>query len=271
MKSILHGLGSLVFPHNCILCQSNISELPFAQHGAQFSAPQIDGDDRIEGRIEKFPNKVSAPYLCRRCELKVKFNTPPFCLQCSRHLEKYTSQGLCRSCQKVRAHYDFSWAVTEYNDAMRRLIHLFKYRHKTLLRKTFGFLMHQFITSYQINLTEIDCLIPLPLHSSRQRERGFNQAELLAELLAPRLNVPVVRNNLKRTVPTQNQARLGLKERFTNIHDAFTITRPQELSDRNILLVDDLLTTGATASEAAKAIKNAGAARVGIFTLAIAN
>ncbi|NTV29263.1 MAG: ComF family protein [Candidatus Omnitrophica bacterium] len=113
-------------------------------------------------------------------------------------------------------------------------------------------------------------LVPIPLHPTRLRERGYNQSALIAERLTLTLGIPTVQHGLERARHTLRQSELGQKERFTNMHDAFKITAPSTFSGRKILLVDDLLTTGATASAAAQALKKAGAAQVGVLTLAIA-
>jgi ComF family protein len=102
------------------------------------------------------------------------------------------------------------------------------------------------------------------------RERGYNQAQLLSQPIAARLGTDHITDNLIRMRPTQNQALLGKKDRWTNMRGAFKIKNVKPFSKKSVLLVDDLLTTGITASEAAYVLKEAGAARVGVFNLAIA-
>jgi len=153
---------------------------------------------------------------------------------------------------------------------MRRLIHLLKYGNRTLLRHFFMKKMLSFFNSYRVNLDPADLIIPIPLHPARFRERGFNQAQILACLIAQKFNKPLATKHLLRKRHTRHQAVLTKKERWTNIEGAFTIKHSSSLKGKHILLVDDLLTTGATASEAAKMLKSAGAAKVGLLALAVA-
>jgi len=153
---------------------------------------------------------------------------------------------------------------------MRRLIHLLKYGHRTLLRHFFLEKILVFLDDYRVNLEPVDLVIPVPLHAARFRERGFNQARILADMIAKNLGKPLFSSYLKRNIHTRHQAVLSKKERWTNIEGAFTIKHSSPFKNKHILLVDDLLTTGATASEAAKALKAAGTAKVGVLALAIA-
>jgi ComF family protein len=113
-----------------------------------------------------------------------------------------------------------------------------------------------------------DGLIPVPLHPARLAERGFNQAELLAAPCAARWRVPVLTRVLVRTRPTLPQTDLDPAARRANVRDAFRVPRPAAVEGRRLLLVDDVLTTGATVGAAARALRAAGAATVGVLTLA---
>jgi len=129
--------------------------------------------------------------------------------------------------------------------------------------------MIDFVRAYRLDIEQFDIIVAVPLFPSRLRERGYNQSRLLAELIAKEYGVNLSINNLIRTRNTEHQTFLGEKERWTNIHGAFRIKHSDRFSGKNILIIDDLLTTGATASEAAGALKNAGAETVGVLTLAI--
>ncbi len=153
---------------------------------------------------------------------------------------------------------------------MQRLLHLFKYGHKTSLRHFFNDQINLFLTTYNIDLKNIDLIVPIPLHPTRQRERGYNQSLLIAHMLAEDLRIPLESQHLIRVRHTPNQARLSQKERWTNIEAAFKIKPHNNFRQKNILLVDDLYTTGATVSQAAKILKTAGAQNVFVLTIAIA-
>lgn len=153
---------------------------------------------------------------------------------------------------------------------MQRLLHIFKYGHKTSLRHFFADQILSFLRDYQISLEHCDLIVPIPLHPTRMRERGYNQSFLIAEIISDELRIPLECRNLLRVRHTPNQARLSQKERWTNIEAAFKIKRHNNFRHKNILLVDDLYTTGATVSQAAKALKEAGATQVHVLTIAIA-
>lgn len=129
--------------------------------------------------------------------------------------------------------------------------------------------MTDFVRAYRLDIKQFDVIVPVPLHPARLRERGYNQSQLLAEHLAEEYQISLAGNSLVRVRHTEHQTLLNEKERWTNIHEAFRIGHSAEVSCKNILVIDDLLTTGATASETARTLKNAGAATVGVFTLAI--
>ncbi len=153
---------------------------------------------------------------------------------------------------------------------MQRLIHLFKYENKTHLRHIFAYLINQFLESAPLKIRTYDCLVPIPLSSARFRERSYNQSELLARLLSKTHGISLSEKNLIRIRHTPNQALLRKKERWTNIQGAFRIKNPLSFKNKSVLLLDDLLTTGATVSEAAKALKENGALSVDVLTLSIA-
>lgn len=209
--------------------------------------------------------------LCTLCRGTVEFNIPPFCTHCSRHLDSTGESNICGHCRNAAHSFDEAWAAAFYNREMRHLIHLFKYAGKTGLAKEFSRFIVSFLEQYSIRLTGYDLVVPVPLHSSRMRERGYNQGELLAQQVAEALNIPCVPGILCRTRATEFQARLSPKQRWTNIDGAFRIKHSERLNNTSVLVVDDLLTTGTTASEIAKILKRSGVSRVGVLTLAIAD
>lgn len=241
LKSLLSGLFDLVFPNNCILCKRHLKTPP-----------------------------AQGP-LCLSCHGLIEFNKPPFCPKCSRHLNREGQDLLCSECRRARYHFDRAWAVTFYNDTMKRLIHQFKYGNKTALRFTFAQLILSFVDTYRIGLNDFDLVVPVPLHPARFRERGYNQAYLLATALEKAWDMNLSRSAVTRSRHTTNQAMLPEKERWTNIQGAFKIMASHKIDGKSILIIDDLMTTGATISEIALCLKNAGAQKVTALTLAIAS
>ena len=237
LTALFDGLGDLLFPHICLLCQKHLA----------------------------IPDKKIA--LCAHCLQTVQRNRPPFCRKCSRPLEKPIND-LCPTCRRTSFDFQAAWAACLYNEPVRKLIHLYKYNHKTVLRHHFFKILFSFITSYRIPLAHA-LIVPVPLHAARLRERGYNQSQLLAQLIAWQYCIPLSINNLIRIRNTESQSVLSQKERWTNIQQAFKIKQPDEFKNKKILLIDDLLTTGATASEAARTLKEAGAQQVDVLTIAV--
>jgi len=129
--------------------------------------------------------------------------------------------------------------------------------------------MENFIQIYHLDIEQFDIIVSIPLFSSRLRERGYNQSLLLAEQIARKYCIHLSLKNLVRIRNTEHQTFLTEKERWTNIQGAFKIINSAEFAGKNILIIDDLLTTGATASEASAALKDAGAETVGVLVLAV--
>ena len=232
------GLKQLAFPDNCALCRA-------------------------------FLNSSHKKQICGTCRASIRPNTPPFCRLCPHRLDAFTPDGICRVCVKTKPSYDAGWSAYMYDDAMRRLLHSFKYGGKTRLRRTFAELLKDFIDTYHVPLGRFDFSVPVPLHPARLRERGFNQSEILCAFLQEHYGLACRKNVLARTRLTRPQADLRAKERWTNLEAAFRIDHLGSVADKSILVVDDLFTTGATAEAVSAALKDAGAAYAGIMTLAI--
>ena len=143
-------------------------------------------------------------------------------------------------------------------------IHLFKYRGKTLLAGPLGTLLLDAMG----RLPTVDGLVPVPLHPSRLREREFNQALLLCDYLKDRSGLPVIPDGLERVRETPPQIGLAHAARRGNVRRAFVPKRPERIEGRRIVLIDDVLTTGATVNDCARALKKAGAEIVCVLTVA---
>ena len=238
LKHFLTGLYDLVYPPHCPICRKHLT----------------------------FP--VSDEIICPDCRDALIRNTPPFCPKCSRHLGN-SALPRCLQCRNEPYQFDFAWAACLYKDPLRDLIIQFKYYQKTRFRKPFTRCVTEFVQTYNLDIQQFDCIIPVPLHPVRFRERGYNQALLLAERIATAHQIPLSAGNLVRKRNTKQQTLLSEKERWTNMRGAFRINQPAGFFRKNILIIDDLLTTGATVSEVAGELKRAGAGTVGVLTLAI--
>lgn len=165
-------------------------------------------------------------------------------------------------------HFDRAFSPFLYEDTVRTLIHEFKYKRKDYLGEILANLMIDFIAEYSLPIDYLDLIIPIPLHKTKLREREFNQAQVLSEYIGKKFNKPVINNVLTRNRLTKTQTGMNNQERFLNAKGSFSLTDNFALEGKNILLVDDVLTTGATSSEASYVLKNAGANIVFVLTLA---
>ncbi len=164
-------------------------------------------------------------------------------------------------------HFKKAFIPILYQGVMKEAIKLFKYKGKIGISRGLTEIMRIYLDRCRFSLPELDLVIPVPLHRRKLKERGFNQAEILAKFIAPYLNLPLVKGSLIRVRFTGSQTHLKRKERLTNVKGAFKIKKRGVLKGKKILLVDDVYTTGITLNEASKEIKRAKA-EVYIFALA---
>jgi ComF family protein len=212
-------------------------------------------------------------YICDECWENIEFISEPYCEICGGALgpNAVLSDGgayQCYWCRRQRPRFSKARSIASYEPTLRDAIHIFKYEGKTVMAQHFSELMKDNVPNL-FNLSDYNYLIPVPLHKSRYEERGFNQSELLARELENLFDIPIHLGNLVRVRNTEPQFSLGTREeKLTNVQDAFEVRYPEKIEWKNILLVDDIFTTGATVSEIAKTLLNAGANRVDVFTLA---
>ena len=162
--------------------------------------------------------------------------------------------------------FDHAYSFGFYSGSLRKLIHLFKYSGMKPLGKRLAGLLYRALPVERE--TRFDAVVPMPLHWRRRWSRGFNQSEILARLVAAQFdNVPMI-DAVKRVRATAVQAGLTHRHRRENVAGAFRVPRKSRVAGKNILLVDDVLTTGSTAAACATALKRAGARSVTLLTLA---
>ena len=174
---------------------------------------------------------------------------------------------VCAACPERARGLDYVRAAARYDGVTREALHAFKFRGRRALATPLGDLLVETATG-RLPAGPPDVLLPVPLHPRRERERGFNQAALLARALGRAWSRPVREDVLVRTVATASQTELDATARRANVRNAFRIRRPALVAGRHVALVDDVFTTGATLSECARCLREAGAARVGALTLA---
>ena len=202
--------------------------------------------------------------LCPACRGSISWVAPPFCLRCGRALDAAACPIACPLCSVRPLRMDGVRAAVELEGAMRRAIHAFKYGGRTELAPPLAELM---VSAWNEDPFPVDCIMPVPLHPARLRERGYDQAALLARELAAPIKLPVLAQGLERTRVTETQTRLSAPDRRKNVAGAFAAGAPC-VKGRSVLLVDDVCTTGSTLDACAGVLRTVGAANVYAYTLA---
>ena len=178
-----------------------------------------------------------------------------------------TGSFTCSNCAERDFHFECAVAPYRASGVVRDFIHRFKYESRYHLRHQLAAWAAAGLEDERIRARPIDAFVPVPLHPSRRREREFNQAEVIAKLLARQAGVPV-RGAIERIRYTTTQTRLDRQERMENLHGAFRVRHPATVQDRHLILVDDVFTTGSTVEECARVLHAAGAASVRALTVA---
>ncbi|MBI4712293.1 MAG: ComF family protein [Planctomycetes bacterium] len=210
-------------------------------------------------------------YLCAECISRIDYiNQANTCPKCGMDMGPYTGGHIvCEECHRHPPRFTRAFAVARYDGIMRNVILEFKYRYGKVLTRPLGGLMVDAFNKTANGLKEkIDLVIPVPMHRSKLKKRGFNQSELLARYIAGSLGIGCSVGNLAKVRPSADQAGLDAAARRENLKDAFAVTKPDEVKDKTILLIDDVLTTGTTASEVARTVKRVGAKEVYVLVLA---
>lgn len=236
---LLHGAGSvaidLLYPPHCASCGGETSR---------------------------------GSHLCGNCVKEARRITAPFCRGCSEPFAgAITGDFLCADCQE--RDFQFSCAVSPYRatGVVRDFIHRFKYQRQYYLRHQLADWMAEGLEDERLSNPPFDFLTPVPLHAARQREREFNQAKVLAELLSSRCGKPTA-ESLERIRYTTTQTQLDRTKRMANLRGAFRLREKVRVEGRHLLLIDDVFTTGSTAEECARVLRLAGVASVRVMTVA---
>jgi ComF family protein len=235
------GLTSILFPAPCGLCGGILSDA---------------------GRIP----------ICRSCLAQLTPWNAPLCPRCGRPFVSIAAVAgvehpLCHGCRRGMYDFDFARSYGAYSAAMARAIVMLKYQQVTPLA---GWFADRLLPLVRENAAPFaaDVVVPVPLHAARQRERGYNQAELIARALAKRLKLPCRSHWLARTQPRPEKLRLTVRERWQSVRNAFDIRAGASVDKLRVLLLDDVLTTGATLDACSRALRESGAAYVAAITVA---
>ncbi|MCM0081151.1 ComF family protein [Geomonas sp. Red32] len=205
--------------------------------------------------------------ICPECLEKTSFLVGPLCTICGTPFTTEKGRGhLCGDCLgRLPLHRSRSAVV--FAGPVRDLIHGFKYGNRVHLADPLAILMAGALASFREEARP-ELILPVPLHRKRLRERGFNQAQLLAKVLEKRWRVPVETGNLRRIRWTDPQTTLDAEARWLNVSGAFEVKNGKRLAGKRVMLVDDVLTTGSTMRECAEVLLDAGVAEVVAVTVA---
>jgi len=209
-------------------------------------------------------------YICKSCWQEVKFIEKPYCETCGRPLDPRAAlPDVIPSCNRCpeNALLRKARSAAVYNSPAGTAIQLLKYQGKSVMAEPLADLMVQAMPMF-FGMEDYDCIVPVPLHKKRRRKRGYNQVELIGEVLSSRTGIPMKTHCLIKTVNTPPQVGLSYQERQRNVRGYFDVVNPADLSGKRILLIDDVLTTGATVTESARMLMRKGRAKyVDVFTL----
>ncbi len=232
---LLTAITSLLYPPVCAICRANIRA----------------------GR-----------HLCDQCDAKAIRIVAPFCQTCSEPFEgAITGAFTCANCAHRTIHFEAAVAAYRSRGIVREIVHGFKYGRQIYLRHLVARWLYAALDDERLRERRFDIIVPVPLHPTRERERGFNQASLLAESLGAQISTPS-QPLLERIRYTTTQTALDRAERMENLHNAFRLRKNADVRGLRVLLIDDVLTTGSTLSECARVLKRAGATSVHAATAA---
>src|SRR6266404_3938852 len=233
--NFVRGLVSLVYPPSCTICSAPV----------EFSE-----------------------YLCPDCEAKLSRIVPPFCAKCSEPFDgAITTTFACANCAHRALHFDAAVSAYRSRGIVRHVILNFKYGRQIHLRHLVARWLVAALDDERLRERRFDAIVPVPLHPAKQRERGFNQAALLAEWLGSHMALPL-RPVLQRVRFTTTQTAFDRSERMQNLRNAFRLRKNADVRKSRVLLIDDVLTTGSTLSECARVLKEAGAQSIYAATAA---
>lgn len=244
MRRIFDSVGyyfNILFPQRCPICSAQIKA---------FSRGSI----------------------CPGCWAKAKYVRPPFCAKCGRPLRLQfdlaeTPDYLCGDCRRRTLYFHKARGAFEYEGVVREAIHLFKYKKIIgIAREMSLFSANHFGVLFPDE--RFDLMVNVPLHRKRLMDREFDQAWAVAKELGNILSIEARNDLMSRIEATPPQTSMAREDRLKNVKGAFAAIKPEVIEGKNLLLVDDVMTTGATVNECAKTLLKAGAAQVSAFTLA---
>ncbi len=236
MKQFVYNLLDVIFPRSCGSCGNNVAE----GHG----------------------------HICWECRSQFALIAQPFCARCGDPADgdvfhEYT----CSRCKREDVFFDRARSALRYYGSVKKAMAQFKYNAYVWLADDLSRYLEACVKVHY-GQGCIDAIVSVPLFGRKERERTFNQSSLLARRLAKAIDAPFYGGSVVRTRDTGSQVKLNARQRRTNVLNAFRVVCRERIDGRSILLVDDVMTTGATVNECSKALKQAGAVEVNVITVA---
>lgn len=233
IRKILEGLIDCVYPPRCPICNKIIP--------------------------------LGGSNICTVCSKKVTYVEEPYCLKCGKPVDD--ERELCCDCSQKEHNYDEGRSTFIYDEYMSRSVYRFKYNSKKEYAKFYGEEIFKRLNKKIISWNA-EAIIPVPIHKMRMKQRGFNQANLLAKELSKYTKIPVKNNIVYRKNQTKVQKNLSAKERENNIKKAF-IVKKNSVELNSVIIIDDIYTTGSTVDAISACLKAAGVKKVYVVTLCI--
>jgi ComF family protein len=242
LRIALDNISAVVLPSDCRICNRalvQLSRIPVCTDGLNSLTP-------------------AHVIACSVCGEALGFRSPG-------------SETLCGVCRRAHPRFDFAISYSSYDGALRRLVHLLKYEQSRPAANVLGAKLAQSLKRSESAADRAVLVIPVPLHPSKRRQRGFNQSELIARSAVQNLDgsrFELHTGNLRRTRATTSQTGLTSHQRRENVRGAFIVTAPARVKDRDVVIVDDVYTTGTTLNECARVLRAAGARQIAVATVA---
>ncbi|WP_232004057.1 ComF family protein [Legionella jordanis] len=224
--------------------------------------------------MTSIPQKLRLPSVCVVCQ-QYHRNSCAVCQICLGLFSRLTQAcrycafplpddnfPICGTCSKIKPHFDAAFIAYRFEEPLRTLLHDYKYNSALFLRKVLAKLMLDALPDSGLNS---ECLIPVPLHSQRLKDRGFNQSAELCKLLSRHTGIPYHLNLCRKIRPTEAQMTLNIRKRQKNLTNAFAV---EARNYKHITLVDDLLTTGNTVQQISKLFKEQGVEHIDVWCCA---
>lgn len=258
-------IQALLFPQEtCLLC-----EKPVHDAHSSLMMTHLFNHEKLEDRYLEHLYRL--PYLCETCKAQLEIPRSPYCFHCHKPLLRIESVGhsklVCGDCLDHQGENQINRSAVLYNDFMKEKMALYKYRGKESLAKIFSYFLKIAYDLY-FDKIQIDLVTCVPLHPNRLKERGFNQSQQLAEKLSDFTGIPA-HDILDRILDTSKQSKRRKKERLQQLKGSIQLKANQKpyVKDKNVLIIDDIYTTGATIQECKEILKLSGAKEVYSLTL----